>query len=283
MSLQNALIGSLRLPLKRVLVTLAFIGMTVLVWFALLWAPEWMANQYRYAEAKDWAAQVTANRTLLLSMIGGIGVAITIVYTYRTFTLTQDKMLTETMAKAIEHLSPDNSTARLGGVFTLARIARQSQKDYFAIIQLLASFVRTRDSEADMGPGLRQSDDSRRYNCPDDVRTALTIIGNRYWPDPDGYGIELSYSKIRNAWLPSANFCQVFFWGSDFRNVFLEEAKLCGAEFRNATLDSCVFTGVDFTDADLSGARITNPVGLTKRQLSRAKNVPSEILAGLSD
>jgi hypothetical protein len=101
---------------KSFVVAIAVAALAVSVWLVLLWVPEWMANQYQFTEPKDWAAQVTANRTLLLSMIGGIGVAITIVYTYRTFTLTQNKMLTETMAKAFEHLSSDNSTARLGGV-----------------------------------------------------------------------------------------------------------------------------------------------------------------------
>jgi uncharacterized protein YjbI with pentapeptide repeats len=75
----------------------------------------------------------------------------------------------------------------------------------------------------------------------------------------------------------------VYFWEADLRNVYFEGAKLCGAEFRNATLDSCTFTNADLTDADLSGVTITNPVGLAKAQLAKAKNVPSEVLASASD
>jgi hypothetical protein len=201
--------------MKRFLIGVAFVVAAIAIWFALLWVPEWMASQYDFEKVKDWAAQVAANRTLLLSMIGGIGVAVTSYLAYgtfvlsqeaakiarETFTATQDRIVTETMSQAIEHLSSDNASARLGGVYTLVRIAKKSEPDYFPIIQILTGFLRTLNQEPDPGSVPKQKK-AGRFDCPDEVRAVLTAIGERYFPDAEGYSIELSYTKIHDVWLP---------------------------------------------------------------------------------
>jgi hypothetical protein len=107
------------------------IGLAVLLAAAafLLWAPEWMANQYRFDNTKDWAAQVAANRTTLVNLLGGLAVGVTIYFTYQNFKvaqdnlaiaqgnlkITQDKLSSETFSKAVEQLGSEATSTRLGG------------------------------------------------------------------------------------------------------------------------------------------------------------------------
>ena len=87
-----------------------------------------MANQYRFDNLKDWAAQVTANRVTLVNTIGGLAIGITIYFTYRNYTLVQDKTESEIFAKAVEQLGSEKIAVRLGGIYTLERIVKKSKK-----------------------------------------------------------------------------------------------------------------------------------------------------------
>ena len=69
-------------------------GALVLLSWIVLEVPEWMANQFYLKDPKDWAAQVTANRTLLVNIIGGLAVGLTIHFTARTYQLTQERLVT---------------------------------------------------------------------------------------------------------------------------------------------------------------------------------------------
>ena len=69
--------------MKRFFWVLLTVAGVVAVGAVLLWLPEWMANQYRFVETKDWAGQVAANRAMLVNLLGGVAVALTIYFTYR--------------------------------------------------------------------------------------------------------------------------------------------------------------------------------------------------------
>lgn len=112
-----------------------------------------MANQYYLKDPKDWAAQVTANRTTLVNVIGGLAVALTVYFTAKTFALTQERNVTETIAKAVEQLGSPNLSTRLGAIHILARIARGDRNSYFPIMQVFAAFARTRGGETVSGDG----------------------------------------------------------------------------------------------------------------------------------
>lgn len=251
----------------------------------LLWAPEWMANQYRFDNTKDWAAQVAANRTTLVNLLAGFAVGVTVYFTYQNFKvaqdnlsiaqgnlkITQDKLTSETFSKAVEQLGAEATSTRLGGIFTLARLAKQSESDYFPAMQILTGFLRGRPYAAATPPEATKPGASL---CPVDVQAILTIVGERYHPDPPGYSLDLSFIDVRDAWLPGADFSGIFFWQARLCQVQFDGAKLSGADFTGAELDKCDFSGADLTGANFRDARITKPSGLTKAQLSPAENVP---------
>jgi hypothetical protein len=246
---------------------------------ALLWLPEWMANQYHFAESKDWASQVTANRAMLVNLLGGLAVAITIYFTYRNFKVAQenlklaaDKSITDTYSKAVEQLGNTDMSVRLGGIHALARIARSSQSDYFSVMQVLTGLLRNRyraphngTSDASTAPG-----ESR---CPIEAQVVSVIVGDRYWPDPAGYSLDLSYLELCDAWVPRADFHNVYFWYVKFTGWNFGSANLRGADFKGAVLRECDFTDADLTGANFEDATILAPKGLTRAQLSGAEKV----------
>jgi hypothetical protein len=255
----------------------------------LLWMPEWMANQYYFAEPKDWASQVTANRAMLVNLLGGLAVAITIYFTYCNFKvaqenvkLTADKSITDTFSKAVEQLGNSDMSVRLGGIHALARIARSSQSDYFSVMQVLTGFLRNRyrsprngTSDASTLPG-----ESR---CPVEAQVVLVIVGDRYWPVPVGYCLDLSYLELCDAWVLRSDFHDVYFWHVKLTGWNFQGANLRDADFKGAVLRDCDFTDADLTAANFEDATILTPKGLTRGQLSNAENVSPALFSLLFD
>ncbi|NET00535.1 MAG: hypothetical protein F6K61_08145 [Sphaerospermopsis sp. SIO1G1] len=56
--------------------------------------------------------------------------------------ISEDKQITERFAKAIEQLASDKIEVRLGAIYTLERIAKDSEKDQWTIMEVLTAFVR---------------------------------------------------------------------------------------------------------------------------------------------
>ncbi len=235
-----------------------------------------MANQNHFDNLKDWAAQVTANRTVLVNIFGGAAIGITVYFTYQNFLLTQNKLESETFAKAVEQLGSANIGVRLGGIHTLERISIGSKKDYFPAIQVLTGYVRD-TSGSSAAPSLSQTSPGKSM-CPVDIQAILSIVGERYWPDAPDYAIDLSYLIVRDAWLLKANLSNVYFWRVRFTETNFMNANLSGADFLEATLDGCDFTNADLTGTSLKGAKVLAPVGLTIDQLSKANDVPEDLL-----
>jgi hypothetical protein len=252
----------------------------------LLWVPEWMANQYPFADTKDWASQVAANRAMMVNLLGGAAVAITIYFTYQNFRIaqdnlkvtqdnlkvTQDKAMTDAFAKAVEQLGNPDMSVRLGGIYSLGRFAKISREDYFPVMQILAGFIRTKYRAPAPDPP-REVTSQGASRCPVEVQRILTIIGERYFADPDGYAIDLSYIDICDAWVPGSNFSNLYLWSVRLTNWNFEKADLSDADLSNATLANCNFTGANLTRADLDEVALINPTGLTKEQLDAAVNV----------
>jgi hypothetical protein len=236
----------------------------------LLWVPEWMANQIHFTTAKDWAEYVSSTRSTLVNVIGGLAVAVTIYFTFQNYLVSRETLATESFSKAVEKLGSDKVSVRLGGIYALARIAQQSSTVYFSIMQILAAHIQAQFDvdKAETTP--------RPTHCPIEVQSILTIIGERYWPDLEGYRIDLSYSRITQAWMPRADFHEIYFWGSKLDNVNFQGAKLDGADFKDAVLDHCNFDGASLAGTNFQGAEILTSIYLTEEQLLKAAHQPKK-------
>uniref|UniRef100_UPI001177ECCC pentapeptide repeat-containing protein n=1 Tax=Calothrix rhizosoleniae TaxID=888997 RepID=UPI001177ECCC len=60
--------------------------------------------------------------------------------------IAEDKQITERFSKAIEQLGSEKIEVRLGAIYTLERIAKDSPKDHWTIMEILTAFVRHNDA-----------------------------------------------------------------------------------------------------------------------------------------
>src|ERR1700746_3805488 len=54
----------------------------------------------------------------------------------------RQRRITESFSKAVEQLGSDKIETRLGGIYTLERVSRESPEDYWTVMETLTAFVR---------------------------------------------------------------------------------------------------------------------------------------------
>ncbi|GAA4630373.1 hypothetical protein GCM10023196_055480 [Actinoallomurus vinaceus] len=173
--------------------------------------------------------------------------------------------LTDRFAKAIDQLGGEAIDIRLGAIYSLERIARDSPRDHPAVMEVLAAFVR-RTSKA------------RGEEVPQDLQAAMTVLARRT-PAADQGRITLRDANLARLDLSGAALAGADLAGADLSGAELARADLTGADLTRgrlgeAHLDSARLRGAVLTDAVLTGARspgadLTDAV-LTRADLTRA-------------
>ena len=134
-----------------------------------------------------------AVRTQLLTLGAGVFAAGALIFTARNFTLsrrtveltrqtfklTEQGQVTDRYTKAIEQLGSEKLDVRIGSIYALERVARDSARDYPTAIEVLAAFIREHSHER-WPKGEPDSDaPPRRIRPRPDVQAAVTVIGRR--------------------------------------------------------------------------------------------------------
>jgi len=178
-----------------------------------------------------------------------------------------------------------NIEGRLGAIYSLERILRESEKDRVAILETLCAYVReispfeTPEDEAERSV-FNQGEAPPRPTMRKDVQAAITVIGRR--PDGVATALDLQHSNLiaydfSSLNFDTANFSDSFLNGANmrrgsfkfcvFKDAFMRSAKLQDARFdgstfddcdlRNAEIDETHFACTKFIDTDLRRARVT--------------------------
>jgi hypothetical protein len=124
------------------------------------------------------AEEIRQARTLVLATLAGALGAIGAYYTHRNFALNVQGQITERFTRAVDQLGNEDSIGvRLGGIYALERLARESRDDHGPIIEILTAFVRAQVARSsDLAePGLPC--DPERLSV--DVQAALTVLSRR--------------------------------------------------------------------------------------------------------
>jgi Pentapeptide repeats (8 copies) len=184
-------------------------------------------------------------RTAVAQLLAGIVLALGLVYTARTFRVTREGQITERFSKAIEQLGDDKLDIRLGGIFALERIARDSARDHGPVVEVLTAFARRY---------VRTSNDPVN-EAPPDVQAIARVLGRReVGHDPPGFQLDLSGADLRFVDLRNAQLQGVRLAGARLDSADLTNASFREADLVNARLDAATIAGTDFTGADLGGA-----------------------------
>ncbi|WP_309117468.1 pentapeptide repeat-containing protein [Saccharothrix sp.] len=179
-------------------------------------------------------------------------------FTGRSLEATRQGQLTDRFTKAVDQLDrtgTDHLQARLGAIYALERLARDSPRDHPTVVEVLSAFIRTTtpqpttvfDLSADL-PGITCSEP---YNVAPDIQAALTVLGRRDSTHDQTAQIDLHNTCLGNAYLSGADLTN-----ANLRNAYLTHADLRDADLRGATVHGANLTHVDLRDANLRGATV---------------------------
>lgn len=202
--------------------------------------------------------------------------------------IAEDKQITERFAKAIEQLGSEKIEVRLGAIYTLERIAKDSPKDHWTIMEVLTAFVRENASlsrkennTTNTKPLITYWINESKVNhikqeiriCID-IQAALTVIGKRdYKSDPENQRLDLSNIDIRGA-----NFFEAKLQRAIFKGANLERTRFCKAELQEVDFEEANLLEVDFEEANLQESNFKN-ANLQKAILSKANLDRAVLLA----
>ena len=196
----------------------------------------------------------------------------------RTVEVTEQGHITDRYTKAIEQLGKfdgdkPNIEVRLGAIYALERIARDSPRDHWTIMEVLTAYVR--QNAPAVKPGEVPDTPPPRYPRTD-IQAILTVLGRRPLPQkrerPD-QKLDLSLTHLQNADLHRANLNGASFMHANLTNANLWDAKLQDVNFlfsnleyanlwtadlQGATLNAARFHEASFAGANLKGTSIGN-------------------------
>ncbi len=210
---------------------------------------------------------------------------------------TRDGKITERFSKAVEMLGSERLEVRLGGIYALERIARDSQPDHWTVMEVLTAFIREYPNrkfsdqpsanEAAKTPSdptapppansyvRRATIDDKKI--PTDIQAALMVIGRRKWVDEETshQRLDLRKAALKGAELPQTNFLNV-----EFIEANLVGANLAGANFTGANLTGANLTEANLIEAKLSGANLAG-AKLSGANLNGAKLIKADLFRAI--
>lgn len=181
----------------------------------------------------------------------------------RTVAVTQEGQITERFTRAIQLLGDrENLEVRLGGIYALERITKDSPKDHWTIMEVLTAYIREQSPWRGNRPsGLEEMPQKLAV----DTQAILRVIGRRLLKFRDGEEnrLDLSETDLQRATLDGAH---------------LEGALLSRTHLEWAILVKAHLEEADLSEAHLEGANLHGVTGLTHQQLEKAHTDDQTIL-----
>ena len=232
----------------------------------LIFIPQWQAAHIA-DDATRLEREDNTRRTLAQIMGGTVGLVIIYITWQRLqvareeLQVAQEGQVTERFSRAIDHLGNESLDVRLGAIYALERIARDSRQDHGPIMEILTAYVR---EHAPLPEDQQPADSTMRPTT--DIQAALTVIGRRRTGyDPPEQRLDLSNTDLRWANLVKAKLQEANFRGANLQWAFLRKSNLQEVIFFKADLQAA-----DLTKSNLQGADLLL-ANLQRAYLIRAK------------
>src|SRR5262249_26632269 len=163
----------------------------LLLLFLFVWkVPKWQVANI--TDEKDRLATESGFRQTLVQLVGGAAALGAFYFTAQTLRTSQDTLevtrqgqITERFTKAIEQLGDkERLMVRLGGIYALERIAKDSEYDHWPVMEVLTAFVREQvpvQDARDTQPLKQAAEDKGQEmpKLPTDIQAILTVLGRR--------------------------------------------------------------------------------------------------------
>jgi uncharacterized protein YjbI with pentapeptide repeats len=178
---------------------------------------------------------------------------------FLNFSQGENRLITERFTRSIEQLGNQEETIRIGGIYALERIANDSPRDGWTIMEVLSSFVRGKQSikgqdSVTKPPAIRT-----------DSQAALTAIARR------NIDIETEQQYLD---LSFTNLCESNLVGAHLDRIKLNNSSLIKADLREASLNLANLSRANLSEANLTQAQLDRAnliqANLTHTNLSAA-------------
>lgn len=283
-----------------ILATLVGVAVFVLLLITLWWYIN--PDPGDTTQKKDFAQ-------LMAQIAGGLALLFGLYFTWlrveisqQTLETQQDQQITERFTRAIDQLGAMREQGdakleiRLGGIYALAQIARDSPERYLSIVmKVLMSYVRENaqwlprqglntsvpvsyQEDTEQSEGSEATVESNFPGGPRaDIQAILDVLSEcniRQEEDPrirgKGALINLTGANLEGAYLSGASLWLAILHGVNFRKANLREAYLRGAHLEGANFEGADLHKADLYRANLHEADLRGVEFLTQEQIEQA-------------
>jgi hypothetical protein len=226
-------------------------------------------------------------RGALLQGLGGAVLLLGAYFTWRQLQVSREGQITDRFTRAVDQLGSEHLDVRLGGIYGLERIARDSPPDRVTIEEVLTAYVR---GHAPWPPPLAvptpepttqptgmaaheplpvgrpaagrdpaaqpPATGAKRPRPAADIQAAVTVLGRRQLPPDRLRELDLTRVDLRDAFLGRANLQGAALIGANLQGAWLLSANLQGAELSEASLQGAELVRANLQDASLYGANL---------------------------
>ena len=225
-------------------------------------------------EPKAYLELRNTTRTGLAQAIGGTAILLGLFFSWRNIKATernletshetaarnlaiaQEGQITERFTRAIEQLGSDKLQIRLGGIYGLERIARDSKQDHWPVVEILTAFVRANSRTQ----SITETPTSREP--PTDIQAVLTVLSRRKieFEKESDERIDLRGANLQGANLIECHLDRAILWEIDLTEANLRDVHLESAGLSKACLDSAALTLAHLERATLGEANLESAV-----------------------
>lgn len=266
----------------------AFLALVLLILVLQFWvSPETPEERTSFLQV---SAQVIAGTVFALGLF----------FTWETLQVNREGQITERFTRAIDQLGHEKIQIRLGAIFALERIARDSARDAGTIGQILLSYLHESSSRGevytDYIPEDEVPEDHDTYipggiRASADVQAIVTVLGsNEMWQEGRPHRYEIKGIDLQRVDMTGLDFHRCDFSHSDLRyseavathfeesdmeSTELEHNVFYGSYFQHARFQRCNLWDVSFQHGNLQNSRFImcqlNRVDFRNSDLTSAK------------
>jgi Pentapeptide repeats (8 copies) len=225
-----------KFPLLRLPTALVATSIFVIL---LLWLlPKWQIRHVVGLDSSSRFDRENEARKTLSQILGGLVLLVGFYFTWQNLAITresqvaaekatqdnlriaQEGQITDRFGKAITQLGDTKIEIRLGAIYALERLAKDSPKDHWSIMEVLTAYVREH----------AKVDSVKKENQPSppvvDIQSILTVFGRRTFTYEKGEDHRLD---LRRTYLSEIDLRK-----GDLRGADLRETNLTSADVREA-------------------------------------------------
>ena len=258
-----------------VLIPLGVVALVVALIALIYWRPESHVEHLGISRgSKNFAELANKYRATYAQIIGGMLFLLGLYVAWQRLGVAREGQITERFTRAVDQLGNKSLAIRLGGIYALERIARDSEKDHWTVMEVLTAYVRERS------PWSEEKAKDEPKLLPTDIQAVLTVLGRRKWIEKETQRPDLRGTNLRNAYFSQFHLGRVHLnrahlEGADLSGAHLEGASLRDANLRGANLigthlENAVLQGAYLRDAHLEGVNLRGARGLTSEQIDSA-------------